>query len=249
MHFAAERRRLVRRGYRSATDLLDSRVLAARQHRHRQEAVRPPVNFAGGRSVYHVLTIAEIKRVIYNRYGNLDDFTQPPVKTYAAIAKQLRLPISTVVNVLRRFVSRDHDLDKLQVRRRQFAMITPAVKAALLNTELLQRWSPYTMRERVEIIHRTFDVSLCIQTLQRFYKKFGIAHRAAKVRYRYEQVESVLMAERRKAFAVLLGNLLDKKAPLLWLDETTFCTGKYLTTIMTMSSSSKSVCQYWVHLT
>ena len=100
------------------------------------------------------------------------------------------------------------------------------MKEVLLNKETLQSWAAFTIAERIELIRRVWGdrVKCCGWTLRRFYNANGIKFRTAKKNYMIAIARRPQLIPVRKEFAQLLGNIIEKELPLIYVDETTFNT-------------------------
>ena len=92
----------------------------------------------------------------------------------------------------------------------------------LLDPKLLQAWAPYSLLQRVQIIEQTYHVSITQQMLGLFYRSRNVRHRNCNEVYR--QGLSNNYVEQRKDFAQLLGNIVAKQKPLIYMDESAFTT-------------------------
>ena len=147
-----------------------------------------------------------------------------PVRSYGVIGALLRIPKVTVFDVCRAFQQRGHDIDRLGHKRDRFKVVTPRIKRSLLSVKLLQDWAPFTLKERSEIIKRIWNVTLSATHLRRFYVEHGIRFRQAKHVYKTSIIRQDYLDRERKKFAEVLGNLVLKGKPIVYIDETTFNT-------------------------
>ena len=58
--------------------------------------------------------------------------------------------------------------------------------------------------------------------LAKLYRHHLIKYRAAKQVYRYSITNAARLERQRKEFAEVLGNLITRRSPLIYMDETTF---------------------------
>ena len=85
----------------------------------------------------------------------------------------------------------------------------------------MREWKPYSLRERLVMIEQIYGTRISFNTLQAFYKARLVTYKSCKAVYRtYLQRKPQLDAARQQ-FAGLLGNLIERKAPLVYQDETT----------------------------
>ena len=86
----------------------------------------------------------------------------------------------------------------------------------------LNRWIPYSLKERVLILRQTYNLDISHDTLWRFYRDRKVTHVTGKATYRRYINQKDNIDDKRKAFAKLLGNLIRAKKPIIYVDETTF---------------------------
>lgn len=154
------------------------------------------------------------------RYGSLEDFSCANMKKID-VAKHMYLPWMTVHNVLTKFINGNKRLQVFDHVDRRFGKIPDDVKQFLLEKQTLQAWSPFSLYERVEIIRRVLGIQTSYSTLRRFYKSNRITFQTAKQVYRNYLVQQPQLDVQRRQFAVILANLIKKKTPLIYQDETT----------------------------
>ena len=68
----------------------------------------------------------------------------------------------------------------LNLKRGRFREIPDNVKEMLVKPALLYEWSPFSIKERVELIERVWNVKTSPTQLARFYKAKGVKYLAAK---------------------------------------------------------------------
>ena len=71
-------------------------------------------------------------------------------------------------------------------------------------------------------MRRVWGLHVSDKYLSLFYRDNGVRLRQAKKVYRFAQQNSRQLDEERKAFAVTLGNLMVRKSPIIYTDESTF---------------------------
>lgn len=99
------------------------------------------------------------------RYGSLNNFDEVN-KTYYAIAKELKMPQSTVRFICVRFESVGRSLERLVNKPRQeFRKIPPDIQQNLLDPRLLQLWAPYSIVERRHLLENTWGLKISHQLL------------------------------------------------------------------------------------
>ena len=69
-----------------------------------------------------MLTNYDQQRIVLMRYGSLTDFTSIKT-THSEIGRRLLIPRPTVVNLLKRFTSRDYCFENLVRSKEKFACI------------------------------------------------------------------------------------------------------------------------------
>lgn len=97
---------------------------------------------------YRFLSLADRKRVVFARYGSLDNFNHI-VSSLPEISKKLRIPISTLHKLLTTLHERGYQLDAFGRKYKRFKALPDAVQRILLSEDLLQRWVSLTLYERV----------------------------------------------------------------------------------------------------
>ena len=160
------------------------------------------------------------KRVLYHRFGSLEDFSSVRM-TIQQIAAKLYMPWSTVRGIITRFVAAGYRFSAFERAQRRFGCIKAEIQEKLLDAATLREWKPYSLRERLIMMDRLWNVKISFNTLQCFYKSHSLSYKSCKAVYRtYLERQPHLDAERRR-FALLLANLLEKKVPIIYQDETT----------------------------
>ena len=59
-------------------------------------------------------------------------------------------------------------------------MLQPHLKELLLSELCLQAWAPYSVKERVAILQRVFDVQISRARLGCFYRENGVQRKSVK---------------------------------------------------------------------
>ena len=129
------------------------------------------------------LSVADIRAIVFLRYGSLDNFQQI-VRSYIDIGKRLRFRTDVVQSAIARFHARGSSLANMVRQKRSFNIIPDHVKARLLSKNLLQAWAPYNIAERIAAIRRLWNVRISASTLETFYKAHGVKRRRAQTVYR-----------------------------------------------------------------
>ena len=128
-----------------------------------------------------VLTCRDKENITLLRYGSLEDFGDvlTPMKT---IAKRLHIAYFTVSHFLRRLTTqgvralRDNQYSKSGLIKPR-VIGSPDVEMLLLSDAYMTRWSSLSLRERCEKIRQKWGVSICWQTLRKFYRRHDIRFR------------------------------------------------------------------------
>ena len=74
-----------------------------------------------------VLSIDDHKRIIFARYGSLEDFARVRM-TITEIHKRLRVPMCTIHKLLRIFEERGHDLARMGRKYERYRMLPPRLR-------------------------------------------------------------------------------------------------------------------------
>ena len=135
------------------------------------------------RRQYRRLSIDEKRRIVFLRYGSLSAFGQP-VRDQAEIGRMSRTPRTTIVHLLRKFVNSGHNLAVFEPTSTVFSCIPRNLQGFLRDKRSLQVWAPYSIKERCQIIWKTFQVRLSSNLLRRFYIHHGITYQTCKQVYR-----------------------------------------------------------------
>ena len=121
------------------------------------------------------------------------------------------------------FLERGRDFSVLGLGlRRRFKTMSARLQRHLLYPPLLQEWAAYSLAERSRIITEVWGEAVSESQLHRFYCHNKVRFLTAKLRYRYAQLNRPRLDARRRQFALTLGNLIAAKAPICYVDETTF---------------------------
>ena len=87
----------------------------------------------------------------------------------------LHIPLSTVGWVCSTFLERGFDGYRRTLPK--FRMLKPDVQRLLCSEKLLEDWSAFSIKQRVEILKQS-DIKISAATLKRFYRCQGIRPRA-----------------------------------------------------------------------
>ena len=109
------------------------------------------------------------KRVLYHRFGSLEDFSRVEM-TIAQIAAKLYMPWSTVRGIIDRFVQGGYCFTAFDRASRRFNCIPAHVRRKLVKADWLTKWKTYSLRERIIMIERLWQKRISFNTLQSFYK-------------------------------------------------------------------------------
>ena len=117
-------------------------------------------------------------------YGSTTDFSQPRFSVKEA-AQLFRMPFSTAAALLRQFAANDCDLFCFKAQSRpRFKMLTEATKKLLLDPNILQQWSAYSIKERVKLLEERYRTKISKNRLTAFYRENGVRYRQLKKVYR-----------------------------------------------------------------
>lgn len=112
-------------------------------------------------------------------------------------------------------------MEPKRIQRRSALKLEP-IKNQLLNQDLLQEWAMYSLKERVELIRKKFDIKASSFCLRDFYIRHKVGHRRIiTVKNRAMQNKSTLDKQRFE-FAIKLQEILKSGRPTLYVDETTY---------------------------
>jgi IS30 family transposase len=106
--------------------------------------------------------------------------------SFTHIAKQLYMRVNTVFYSYRKLLERGgYHIDgrMLNGQKSKTFKITKELKKVLLSHSLLQKWSGFTISQRLKLIEVDHNVVLGHTTLKDFYKKHGVKY--LQVSYMY----------------------------------------------------------------
>ena len=133
------------------------------------------------------------------------------------IARRLLIPLSTVGWVCSTFLQRGYQGYCRTLTR--FRMLAPDVQRLLCSERVLRQWSAFSITQRVQMLKQR-DISISPATLKRFYRSHSIKPRACQLVYKRAMANNY--EDKRREFAVKLGNLIAQNQKLVYVDETTF---------------------------
>ena len=100
------------------------------------------------------------------------------------------MPISSVKHFVEQFESRGRNLTKLNLNgRSKFKMIPALLQKELVSVSLLQEWCRFSMKQRISLLAKHYNVQVSIATLKRFYTAQGVSFKATKRVYRSTLVD------------------------------------------------------------
>ena len=167
---------------------------------------------------YRRLSANEIRLIVMNRWHKLDPTVDDPIySTAREIGLKLHIATSTVGFVVSTFLCRGFGGYKRTYQR--WRMLSPDLQERLISTKLLQEWAPLSLKQRCHALQLT-GVSITYQSLSKFYREHGIKLRAADQCYKSGLASKYV--QQRRDFALVLGRLVARGAPLIYVDESTF---------------------------
>ena len=167
---------------------------------------------------YKRLSDNDIKWIVMLRWNKLDpSFDDPIYFTSREISLKLHIAASTVGFVVSTFLYRGFGGYKRTYQR--WRMLSPGLQERLISTQLLQEWAPLSLKQRCHALQLT-GVSISYQSLSKFYREHGIKLRAADQCYKSGLASKYV--QQRRDFALVLGRLVARGAPLIYVDESTF---------------------------
>ena len=168
------------------------------------------------------LTLDDKRRIVHARFLSLTDFSTPRQRL-TDIARRFRLPIPTVYYTLKRFREQGYNFARLGDQRVRFAKLTPEMQTYLLRADVLRLWAPYSNKQRLLLIRDLFGVTIkSPNTLRRFYLAHDVRYQAAKKAFYMTDSKRAIIEEDRRSFGSLLANLVVDRAPLIYMDESSF---------------------------
>ena len=118
-------------------------------------------------------------------------------RRFVDIGKILTVPRHTVRKIVRTFVENGCNFANLGHQRVRFAMFSVRLSRILTNANLLQEWSPFSCKERVQMIERMWGVTTTPKTLAKFYREHQISYKSAKQVYKQAYKNAALEADRK----------------------------------------------------
>ena len=142
----------------------------------------------------------EMKRLLVSVYfGSTDDFNLPR-HSIKEVAQLIRMPYSTASFILRQFAVSGNDLNSFKVQLRpRFKMLAESTKKLLLDPNILQLWSWYSITERVKLIEDRHRTKISKNRLTLFYRVKGVRYRQLKRIYREALVQKPTLVVQRAA--------------------------------------------------
>ena len=100
-----------------------------------------------------------------------------------AIAKSLKISESSVLNVLESYHNHDGVI-VIPKQGRKFQRFPENIERQVLDPERLQRWGPYSLKQRVVLCQRELNYRVSFHHIRRIYKKANVRYRKTKWVYR-----------------------------------------------------------------
>jgi len=141
--------------------------------------------------------------------------------SFGAIGKLLCRRKQTIHLAFKRYQERGCyiDMRDLNGRNNKRRKIDDAMQARLLDRELLQRWSGYTLGQRCMLLKRDFDLTLSEKGLEEFYKRNKVGYIAVGYIYCQALAKHPAAVE---AFSMKLAKVIRSGEPLVYFDEASF---------------------------
>lgn len=93
------------------------------------------------------------------------------------------------------------------------------VRMALLHPETLKKWSPYSLKDRVELCRKRFRFPVTYYQLRNLYKKFGVKYLRTEWIYRNAVIKAEHYDEQRRKYAQVLARIIAQNKGPIYLDE------------------------------
>ena len=152
-------------------------------------------------------------------FGSTTDFSQPRFSV-KEVAQLFRMPISTAAGLLRQFRTSACDLCCFNIRcRPRFKMLAESTKKLLLDPNILQQWSAYSIKERVKLLEERYQTKISKNRLTAFYRENGVRYRQLKKVYRESLVRQPMLTLQRAVFAVKYAEAVMTGRQILHFDE------------------------------
>ena len=189
---------------------------APKQRAARQvQAIKPAMRVRGR---YHPISEAQVKSILLARFGSLTSFENPICSIYS-VSQRLRIPYSSVQETIKKFLERGRQFAFKFKKGRKRKELAPNLEAQLCSQELLQDWSSYSLRDRVTLCQRRFNLKISVTTLRRLYRCNGIRYRASQKVYRTALTHQERIRKQRLEFVMLLANLIARKADIIYVGK------------------------------
>ena len=97
-------------------------------------------------------------------------------------------------------------IQKRGVRSRK---LSDEMQARLLHPDTLQRWAPYSLKERTMLCHTQFGFRISYYSLRNLYVRNAIKYKATQWLYRVAIRNAPGLDEKRKEFAHILSRVIE----------------------------------------
>ena len=171
------------------------------------------------RGKYLKLSYTEREAVIIARFGQLG-LTQNPVTPALAIAKSLKIPRNTVVDLISSYL--DHD-GQIVVKRqgRPPENLPYAIERQILDPQRLQSWGPFSLKQRVVLCETELNYKISFYRLKKVYKSANVRYRKTKWVYRQSIELKAPLERQRQEFALVLAGVIKEGRGPIYFDEST----------------------------
>ena len=160
--------------------------------------------------------------IVLCRYGHLKDFSLPLNSIYT-VSQRTALPYTTVKRVLDKFKANNYKFTVQEKRgSKPFKNIPKELQEELASRRLQEEWKGYPLRKRALLVKQLYDVKISYSTLRKFYRAHDIKYRKTQIVYRNSLKNRDQRDEERREFAELLAQIMYKKHPIIYCDETSF---------------------------
>ena len=130
------------------------------------------------------------------------------------------MPFSTAAALIRQFAANGYDLLCFQTQSRpRFKMLAESTKKLLLDPNILQQWSVYSIAERVKLLEERYQTKISKNRLTLFYRENGVRYRQLKRVYREALVREPTLTLQRAVFAMKYAEAVMTGRQILHFDE------------------------------
>ena len=153
------------------------------------------------------------------RWGSFEKFDRV-VNSYGAIARYMGRSVQTVHRCIKSFEQNDYQVVLLRKQNGAEPRIKSPMKEILLSTQWLRTNFHLNLKDRCELIHKQFGISISPTTLSKFYKSNGIVRGTPKYVYESAIRNRAELDQERHQFARSLATILRRGDPVIYFDET-----------------------------